>query len=593
MGILDSGRRLDAAIYNKLGLGKLPAGLRTGARRYLPVTSLLTIVVLLAVAISGGGTSKVTTDKSEAASEPGTPGGEASPTAAAPVEPAQQNAAAAKKARAISSQRVAPATANVCGNNNILNTGPKVQYPYAVQCVPKFDAKTADNGGTTHRGVYQDKIRVALYVTADPTILATTAAAQGCNTDECFTDWGKAFVEWFLKYYETYGRNVEVVPIRGSGPASNSEVQTRDAQRIINIDPPVFASLDGPGIIYARELQRAGIMCFCTASLPQEQYDQLSPFVYSTLMASNQAYVHRVQYIGERLAGRKAIYAGDEVTKNRTREFTLLWYDTRGREYESGVQFFKKQLKDKYNINLEGRDVRYEEIEGCQTTAPSIATQLAATNPTTVLVASDPLCLIPLTNYAESPGGAKWEWLVMGSTLTDTNALARLYEKNQWSRAFGISMLAPVVKDEASYQYKMFKEVRPDKQWYVNIPLTLANIAIFFRGVHLAGPKLTPGTFKDGMAKGITRGGTVTLPESSFGPKNLPAFNFNFWDHNSFNDMTELWWDNTAADANGTARAYRYVDGGKRYVWGSWPSSEVKAFQEPGTITGFQKAPDQ
>lgn len=617
MGLFDrlfeKGVRLDQVLYAKSGLERLisslPPRIRSFGSLYGPAVALLTAVAVFAGALStlqredrvstvddpSGGTF--------AARDPG----DLSETELAEIEALGESptAAATARARQIARQFQAPPTVNVCGRDSVLDTGPVVQYPLAVQCLPPW---SGDNGGETSRGVYRDKIRVALYVTRDPVVLSTAEAAgktgphPACTSTECAVEWANAFSEWFQKYYETYGRKIEIEPIEGSGPEGRPELATQDARRVIALDPPVFASLGGPGeagAVYARELKSAGIMCFCTVSLPQEFYEkEMSPYVFSTLMASTQAYLHRAQYIGGRLAGRPAAHhGGDAAAKAQTRRFAFVWFDNNSGDYTSGADFFKTLMREKYGVSIvPGGDIKYVNIEGCQINATNMAIQLLGSGATSVIFAGDPICPIHLTKAAQQQG-AKWEWIITGSVLTDTNALARLYDPDQWSRAFGVSMLTPAVKDENSVTYKMYKEMRPNGDWYLNVPLALGGPALLFRGVHLAGPNLNPNTFKEGMAKGIARGGTVTVPRSSFGPNNFPEFRVSswtgaFWDHNSFDDMTEIWWDNTARDANNRERAYRYVDAARRWSWGTWPTSVVKAFDPEGTVTGYQEPPD-
>ncbi len=109
---------------------------------------------------------------------------------------------------------------------------------------------------------------------------------------------------------------------------------------------------------------------------------------------------------------------------------------------------------------------------------------------------------------------------------------------------------------------------------------------IFFDGVHLAGEKLDPGTFRDGMFRDAPRAvGLRTMAASSFGVE--------VWgrpDYTALDDITMIWWDPQAQGEDETGQAgiglYRYVDGGKRYLPGTQPTGNTKAFQEAGTITG-------
>ncbi len=480
-----------------------------------------------------------------------------------------------------------PTTANVCGGR-VIKTGSKVQFPWAPQCVPTF---TGDNGGVTHRGVYRDRIRVAVYITRDPVVVSATRAAGGCGEVSCHRDYASAYIDWFEKYFQMYGRRIEPIWIEGSGSESDERAARDDARRIASIDPPVFAALNGPNqasTVYAEELISEGIMCFCTVSLPQEFYAKHFPMVWSTLMSSSQAYIHRAEYIGKRLARRRAKYAGDTTLRSQKRSFALVYFDNTRGDYRSGVRFFQKQLA-RYNVKLK-KIIPYTNIEGCQTDATNIANQLVIARVTSVIFSGDPICPIHLTRAANAQN-AKWEWIVTGSALTDTNNFGRLYNQEQWARAFGVSMLNPDVKNEADYWFKMYKEIRPNGDPKEEAPIVLAPWIIFYTGVHLAGPNLSPKTFAAGMSKMITTGGTPTLPQRSYGRKR--AAGFSFWDTTSYDDMAEIWWDPDATDPNGRTGTYWYVAGGKRYNWGRWPTTPPRVFTKKGAVSGYKNPPDQ
>jgi hypothetical protein len=489
----------------------------------------------------------------------------------------------------VSDQIKEPETANVCGNNGVMRTGRKVQFPWAIQCLHKF---VGDNGGETSKGVYRDRIRVAYYISRDPVTVGATKSAGGCGDPDCARAYVSAYLKWFEKYYQTYGRNVEVVFVEGGGSESNEETARSDARKIASIDPPVFAALNGPGQaggVYAEELKAAGIVCFCTVSLPQEFYQKNYPYVFSTLMSSTQAYIHRAEYIGKRLAGRTAKYAGSPLLKERKRSFGLIYFENSRGDYKPGVDFFQKQLAH-YGVKLK-KIISYTNIEGCQIDAQNMVNQMQLADVTSVIFSGDPVCPIHLTKAAEAQE-AKWEWIVTGSALTDTNNFGRLYDQNQWSRAFGVSMLAPDVKNENDYWFKMYREIHPDgAEPKEEAPVLLSPVILLYTGVHLAGPNLTPKTFAAGIAKAITTGGTPTLPQRSYGPKK--PLGVSLWDTTSYDDMTEIWWDPDQTDPNGKKGAYWYVDGGKRYLWGAWPRTAPKAFVKKGAVYGYENPPDQ
>lgn len=480
-----------------------------------------------------------------------------------------------------------PKTANVCGGQ-VIRTGSTVQFPWAPQCVPNFNG---DNGGETYRGVYRDRVRVAVYITGDPSVVSATRAAGGCGEAACHKDYASAYIDWFEKYFQLYGRRIEPVWIEGSGFESDERAARDDARRIAAIDPPVFAAINGPNqasSVYAEELISKGIMCFCTFSLPQDFYEKYYPFVWSTLMSSTQAYIHRAEYIGTRLAGRPAKYAADPAMKQQKRTFGLVYFDNSRGDYKAGVEFFVKQLA-RYNVRLK-KIISYTNLDGCQTDATNIINQMVLARVTSVLANTDPICPIHLTRAANAQN-VKWEWIVTGSGLTDTNNFGRLYQQEQWSRAFGVSMSQPDVENSADYWYKMYKEIRPNGEPKEEAPAVLANWVLLYTGIHLAGPNLNPKSFAAGMAKAITSGGTPTLPQRSYGP--AVESGLRFWDTTSYDDMAEIWWDPAGKDPNGNTGTYWYVKGGKRYEWGTWPQTAPFVFNKKGAVAGYKDPPDQ
>jgi hypothetical protein len=113
-----------------------------------------------------------------------------------------------------------------------------------------------------------------------------------------------------------------------------------------------------------------------------------------------------------------------------------------------------------------------------------------------------------------------------------------------------------------------------------------------FTGIHLAGPNLSPQTWQQGLFSYPPSGeGRVTSTTVSFGNHGK----WPFTDYTAFDDVTEIWWDPSAAGedevGNRGAGMYQYVDGGKRYLPGSMPTSEPKVFTRDGAVTVYDSPP--
>ena len=102
------------------------------------------------------------------------------------------------------------------------------------------------------------------------------------------------------------------------------------------------------------------------------------------------------------------------------------------------------------------------------------------------------------------------EWLVTGVGYSDIDVTARMRNQEQWAHAFGIAGLIPAVASDSS------TPSTTTYQWYWGTsngtigvwPWGLVENLAF--GLHNAGPKLTPETFRDGMFGLPAQGGAAT-----------------------------------------------------------------------------------
>jgi hypothetical protein len=67
-------------------------------------------------------------------------------------------------------------------------------------------------------------------------------------------------------------------------------------------------------------------------------------------------------------------------------------------------------------------------------------------------------------------------------------------------------------------------------------------------------------------------------------------------DYNGVDDATVFWWDATATGLDENAREgtglMKFVDGGKRYLPGEWPT-EDKLFVQDGAVAIYETAPPE
>ena len=223
----------------------------------------------------------------------------------------------------------------------------RAAYPsfFAPECYAPF---TGDNGGATATGVTADSVKVIYYLTpeTDPVIDFITREIQVDDTNQQVADTLDGFNEFYGKYFETYGRKIDLQFFTGTGPSDSPVAARADAVTIANMEP--FAVLGGPLLVpdFADELAARKVLCIaCTPAQSSDWYNQRQPYVWGVGNSGEQAQTHSSEYITKRLAGRNAEYAGDPALQGQERKFGLIYLSTSD-ESERVIGEFEQRLSD-------------------------------------------------------------------------------------------------------------------------------------------------------------------------------------------------------------------------------------------------------
>ncbi|HEV3225313.1 MAG TPA: hypothetical protein VGZ52_00705, partial [Acidimicrobiales bacterium] len=399
----------------------------------------------------------------------------------------------------------------------------------------------------------------------------------------------QALFSYSNHHYETYGREVVFEDFQASAPSSNQEAMIADAAQMADKHP--FAVIEGnpagamPTVL-ARELSARGVMCLCTTSLSQQFYQE-NPDVMATGLPTGTDYCNfAAEYVGKRLAGKKAIYAGDELNpvqgfKNKTRVFGLLYLngalgvvDPEGERLRNACDSAFAQ----YGVTFAAHVSYLYDPGKNQTEVSNMIAQLKAAGVTTIVPIVDPLSPILITPEATRQNYFP-EWFVTGTGLSDTTTAGRLYDQNQWRHAFGMTPLWVTWVDRKNGGgYREYHDARrsdADGSEGVLIEIYVARITTLFRGIHMAGPTLTYDTFRNGLyAYPATPegGGTAAHPYVYITPQS-PT---------DIKDFAEVYYDITAQGNDersefGTGMMMK-SDSGQRYQLGQWPSDDPHVF---------------
>jgi hypothetical protein len=466
----------------------------------------------------------------------------------------------------------------------------RVRYPsfFAPECYAPFDG---DNGGATDKGVTADSIKIVYYQTPenDPVIDYITREIQVDDTNDETLETVQGWIELYETYFETYGRNVELVRFVGTGPSEDPVAARADAVTIADMDP--FAVLGGPLLTsdFADELAAREILCIqCTPGQDAEFYIERSPYVWSVANNGEQSNSHAAEYITKRLAGQPAEHAGDPALQPLERSFGLVYLST-SESSERVVRGFEEQLADG-GVELAAA-LSYQSPVDLQSTAPQYIAQLKDAGVTTVLFSGDPIAPQSLTQAATSQEYSP-EWMVVSAVLADTSTFARTYDQDQWANAFGVSTLAARTDPSvggARYLFEWFHGEPPPTE--TGSPTTIPMFNLFYAVIQGVGPNLTHENFRAALFSANPTQRAVTQPSLSYGDKGIWPFD----DYLGIDDATEIWWDPDAEgpdEINRSGRGmWRFVDGGRRYLPGSWPETPPALFDPAGTVTIYTDIP--
>lgn len=444
----------------------------------------------------------------------------------------------------------------------------KIPHAYAPPCVEPFEG---DNGGATSPGVTADTIEIVAYIPRDDFVTSAIADADISLDPEPTIETLEGYVDTYNSTFETYGRQVELVTYRGTGAAADQEVAKADAIAIAEMEP--FAVVGGPALAseaFADELAARDIVCLqgCALGVSASFAEQRAPYVWADGMTAVQGGQITAEAVGKLAGPGPAELTGDPDLRTRERVYGVL--HGAGEGGQETLDALRDGLAD-YGIEI-AIDIEYAlEPTRAQEDARNIVVQLEDADVTTVIYTGDMLTPNWLTHEATAQDYHP-EWILGPNYFADTAAFGRTYDQDQWANGFGLAFKATAATS-ASHAADVY-------QWALGSdppsPITGAiepAVRTLFTGVHLAGPELTPETFRDGLFRYPASGDARTSSTVSWGDHGV-------WpevDYGDTDDVAILWWDPRASDEDATGIGgtglYRLANGGQRYSLGDLPDS--------------------
>ena len=469
------------------------------------------------------------------------------------------------------------------------------------------DVPADKNGGSTASGVTRDSVKVVIVVEEDPTKPPTTPGGigiagrnQATGGTGALADAARDESEMLAHFYETYGRTLDVEFYVRSG--LDESAQRADALAIAEKKPfAVLSALRTTGDVLAQKK----IITFDVPSDP-EVIELQAPYRWSWSTDYFAMTLQAAEVLGKEIWGGKAKWAGDESMHDKTRKFGIIYPGSGDAAPYPDLAEFERTLK-KYGGGTIATKIEYAGATGADTAtvntlnqqnAVPLITKLKDAGVTTVVAIASSSMLQGLTKAATQQEYNP-EWFCAEWFNCSFDYFARQLDQQQWAHAFGVGSLYPALSGDAvDGQTALF-------QWYWGLNQGSYSSYMFsllnnmYMGIHMAGPKLTPATFRAGLfAKPMQGGaadGSVTGLMNAYGPQvglPYPAFAASGVDG-------ALWWYDAKAEGvsnifplNGTGKAI-WMDGGKRYRPGTYPKGEQPLFEPTEGIAFLPADSDQ
>lgn len=436
----------------------------------------------------------------------------------------------------------------------------QTEDPQSPPCVPYWAPPAAGgNGGATSRGVLPESINVA---------------EPQCDAAEAH-----ALQQFFNTRYELYGRHLNIsCPL--SGESCTPSQQRADAQTVVqgNFFASLFYNSCG-GVDYMDELADRhviGISSFGPA-FSQSYLAGKAPYLWQYEMDFDSLLRTEGAWACARLAGGRALYAGDAATQAEPRKFGIIF--DRGSAAQAGTTALLRQALNSCGADVDSFEDDYTGQSGSDTGAQTTVLRFKSDHVTSIFC----LCSIEQdTVYAGAATGMEYfpEWLLSSYATEDYNQdIGLAWPSEQRAHAFGITVQPRQLRWADDPTAWALVEGSPTGGWVTATgPPTNANeqpdtlheayrgLLILASGIQMAGPHLTPDTFAAALHRTV-----FPNPDTSIRAGHV---SFLGGSYSMTVDAAEFWWSNSAPSPYGAddgSGSICYVDHGARHSIDSWP----------------------
>ena len=461
-------------------------------------------------------------------------------------------------------------------------------FAWAPPCVPKF---TGSNPGKTAPGVDEKTIKIVVMQGNYGAAVEAALQAAGSPTFEQFSQGVEAQEKFINKYFELYGRKVDLKPRKfrngTGGEGSPDDQQLRNEARQIVAEEKPFAVLWDNAVSSATydEFSNLKVVNMGGYAFRESFNKANAPYHYDVHMSGTQMAREAAQWWCSRMHGGKAIYAGDRNPtrdmRNSTRVLGVI--STDDPENKATVTEFKGFLRSSCGASVAHEYYYAQDVR----TAPAqrrAAIAAMTENPVATSVACFCDQVAPAFLYDEQETNGYYpENLIVAMGNMDTDSPAQQYdhlfdparpanEYPTFENAFGIGQQppqeAPGERDGDKVWALAGNPGKPPYDVGVDYTFMLASL------IQMAGPELNAVT----MATNAPKLGVLGNPSDPKSPPRTLNPAKGDW---TWNDgMREIYWS-TRRQSPYNNTPGTWVSLGPWHVGGKFPSGQIQLPAKP------------
>ena len=450
--------------------------------------------------------------------------------------------------------------------NRCIGSPPRqIEDPQSPPCVPYFDPEI-DNGGATSKGVTADSITIAV-----PQQFLEDLAPP------------RHMAAFFNQRFEFYGRSLSLVEYQTSGCVETQPdpAKMRADAVAVDEDMQAFASLayagcNGADHHYYDALAERGIISVVdgnTTNGIERNYQRRSPYQWNVMAGPDTILAQTAQFVCSSLAGKPPRYAGGRQAQAQTREFGVI--TTRATD---GTTPDLAPLLDGLRACGVEPLVKVDDT----TTAPAregvnTIVQMQDAGVTSVMCLCRGNDVSGVYMPAASAQGYQPEWVQSSYINTD---LDNTYgggkaPADQSRNVIGITLRNKLLPRQDMPWHWAVKEVAPTYEppasSYYSAHSRYVQLLLLASGIQLAGPELTPESFARGL-----QAAQFPNPGAGTAPYFQARVGFQGPRHTMSDDAAMFWFDPQRPGTidPSVPGAICYVDRGRRYAPGQWPTGD-------------------